>query len=92
MHSSVETVSVKLNLEPALSDVQLGKGVVAVLEDVRELDSATKNDDGKLIVKTGAPGLPLVPDHKYRVSVYCNYNEFLGESQPIAKGDLTLTY
>ncbi|EXM13313.1 hypothetical protein FOTG_18230 [Fusarium oxysporum f. sp. vasinfectum 25433] len=34
MHSSVETVSVKLNLEPALSDVQLGKGVVAVLEDV----------------------------------------------------------
>ncbi|KAK2675161.1 hypothetical protein RAB80_002261 [Fusarium oxysporum f. sp. vasinfectum] len=50
-----------------------------------------KNDDGKLIVKTGAPGLPLVPDHKYRVSVYCNYNDFLGESQPIAKDDLTLT-
>ncbi|KAF9769130.1 hypothetical protein IL306_013492 [Fusarium sp. DS 682] len=89
---------IKLNVEPALSDEQLGKGVVAVLDDVfensiqplpQEKDKNDKNE--KLIVKTDAPGLSLVPDHKHRVSVYCTYDDFLGGSKPIASGDLSLT-
>ncbi|KAG4261787.1 hypothetical protein FPRO03_11255 [Fusarium proliferatum] len=86
---------VKLNLEPALSDEQLGKGVVAVLEDVYENSiqplPQEENDEGTLVVKTDAPGLSLVADHKHRVSVYNNYDEFLGGSKPIASGDLSLT-
>ncbi|KAG4273405.1 hypothetical protein FPRO04_09769 [Fusarium proliferatum] len=86
---------VKLNLEPALSDEQLGKGVVAVLEDVYENSiqplPQEENDEGSLVVKTDAPGLSLVADHKHRVSVYNNYDEFLGGSKPIASGDLSLT-
>ncbi|KAF4501132.1 L-tyrosine decarboxylase [Fusarium agapanthi] len=86
---------VKLNLNPALSDEQLGKGVVAVPEHVYENSiqplPQEKNEEGKLVVKTDAPGLSLVADHKHRVSVYNNYDEILGGSKPIASGDLSLT-
>ncbi|KAM5371512.1 hypothetical protein ACJA88_009499 [Fusarium oxysporum] len=86
---------VKLNLNPALSDEQLGKGVVCVLEDVYENSiqplPQEENEEGTLVVKTDAPGLSLVPDHKHRVSVYNNYDDFLGGSKPIASGDLSLT-
>lgn len=44
-----------------------------------------------MVIKTDAPGLSLVPDHKHRVSVYNNYDDFLGGSKPIASGDLSLT-
>lgn len=50
-----------------------------------------ENDEGTLVVKTDAPGLSLVADHKHRVSVYNNYDDFLGGSKPIASGDLSLT-
>ncbi|KAJ9415095.1 pyridoxal phosphate-dependent transferase [Fusarium oxysporum] len=86
---------VKLNLNPALSDEQLGKGVVSVLEDVYENSiqplPQEENEEGTLVIKTDAPGLSLVPDHKHRVSVYNNYDDFLGGSKPIASGDLSLT-
>ncbi|SCO54233.1 uncharacterized protein FFMR_11706 [Fusarium fujikuroi] len=86
---------VKLNLEPALSDEQLGKGVVAVLEDVYENSiqplPQEENEEGTLVLKTDAPGLSLVADHKHRVSVYNNYDDFLGGSKPISSGDLNLT-
>ncbi|KAG5762728.1 hypothetical protein H9Q72_009164 [Fusarium xylarioides] len=86
---------VKLKLNPALSDEQLGKGVVTVLEDVYENSiqplPQEENEEGTLVVKTDAPGLSLVADHKHRVSVYKNYDEFLGGSNPIASGDLSLT-
>ncbi|KAJ0143070.1 Uncharacterized protein HZ326_14117 [Fusarium oxysporum f. sp. albedinis] len=87
---------VKLNLNPALSDEQLGKGVVSVLEDVYENSiqplPQEENEEGTLVVKTDAPGLSLVPDHKHRVSVYNNYDDYLGGSKPIASGDLSLTF
>ncbi|EXM19045.1 hypothetical protein FOTG_12836 [Fusarium oxysporum f. sp. vasinfectum 25433] len=86
---------VNLNLNPALSDEQLGKGVVSVLEDVYENSiqplPQEENEEGTLVVKTDAPGLSLVPNHKHRVSVYNNYDDFLGGSKPIASGDLSLT-
>ncbi|RKL19268.1 hypothetical protein BFJ68_g3542 [Fusarium oxysporum] len=86
---------VKLNLNPALSNEQLGKGVVSVLEDVYENSiqplPQEENEEGTLVIKTDAPGLSLVPDHKHRVSVYNNYDDFLGGSKPIASGDLSLT-
>lgn len=50
-----------------------------------------ENEEGTLVVKTDAPGLSLVPDHKHRVSVYNNYDDFLGGSKAIASGDLSLT-
>ena len=50
-----------------------------------------QEENEKGVIKTDAPGLSLVANHKHNISVCNNYDEFLGGSKPIASSDLSLT-
>ncbi|KAM0513536.1 hypothetical protein ACHAPE_007800 [Trichoderma viride] len=82
--------SVKLALEPELSDEQLAKGVVAVFEDVFEnaIQPLPLDDDSN--ISLAAAGLSLVPGRTHKASVYESYEAFNGGSAPIARGSISL--
>ncbi|KAK4224626.1 pyridoxal phosphate-dependent transferase [Podospora fimiseda] len=89
---------VKSDLGCKLSDEQLEKGLVVVLDDVFEkslqalptvLDKTEHHT--KRILTLDAPGLSLTKGFEHKASVYETYeNAKCGENQPIAAGTISL--
>ncbi|KAK4245017.1 L-tyrosine decarboxylase [Corynascus novoguineensis] len=88
-NAQISADCVKLDLQ--LTDDQLDKGVVAVLDDVfeRSLQPLPLVDNKN--VKLDAAGLGLTPGSTHKATVYSTYDDFKsGQGKPIATGTIKL--
>ncbi|KAK4196720.1 putative L-tyrosine decarboxylase [Triangularia verruculosa] len=90
-NAQISHESVALDLKMDLSDEQLKKGVVAVLEDVYEnsLQPLPLNQQGNS-VDLGAAGLSLTPGATHGVSIYETYEQDKNGSASISRVRVTI--
>ncbi|KAK4668537.1 uncharacterized protein QC764_708110 [Podospora pseudoanserina] len=82
---------VTLDLESSLSDEQLRKGVVAVLDDVFENSIQPlplDNDTNRVLLESA--GLSLTKGAVHSMSVYETYEQYKNGSAPITTGKVTI--
>ncbi|KAK5994151.1 L-tyrosine decarboxylase [Cladobotryum mycophilum] len=89
-NAQLTAAHVKLDLEPALSNEPLRKGVVAVFEDILERIIQPLPINDNTAIQLSASGLNLTAGSKHRVSVYESYHNLGSGGACIARGYITL--